>query len=63
MSVNYEKPSAEILKKIITNAQDPIVFKNILNWSILDWNLNDWNARLGDEELQFRCGQNKHTEV
>lgn len=62
-SVKSEKPTANDLRNIIANAKEPILLKNLLEWDILSWSLKDWSDRLGNEELQFRCGHNKHTEV
>lgn len=58
-----EKPTANDLKNVIDSVTEPVVFKNLLEWDILSWNLKDWKDRLGNEELQFRWGHNKHTEV
>lgn len=57
------KPIPEQIRQIITNANYPLIFSNLLDWDCLSWNLKDWNNRLGEEKLQFRCGQNIHTQV
>lgn len=61
MSATTLNPSD--IKTIISKAKEPLVIRNIIKWDILKWSLLDWNEKLGNEELQTRCGKNLPTPV
>ncbi|XP_015117664.1 HSPB1-associated protein 1 [Diachasma alloeum] len=61
------KPTPELLKQVIFELQEPIVFKNIINndsegdrWDFLG--LGKLRSALGDMPLSFRTGKNSRTD-
>lgn len=58
-------PSRDLLKQIILEINEPILFNEIINhdnnWNKLE--LNNFIKLLGDNKLPFRVGKNKATIV
>nr|XP_022909778.1 HSPB1-associated protein 1 isoform X1 [Onthophagus taurus] len=52
----------EDFRYLIENYNQPIVFKNVLNWHILSWRLQDWKNVLKNEIVKYRVGKWTYTE-
>lgn len=55
--------SPYVLKYIVENFNEPLIFHESLQWDLFKWDLEKWKETLGNEELQFRCGKNINTKV
>ncbi|XP_012529234.1 HSPB1-associated protein 1 [Monomorium pharaonis] len=63
------RPLEEILKEVLPNLKEPVLFQNMLQnsngsyeWKLLKWSLTDLVKKFGDKKLPFRVGDhNKRT--
>lgn len=67
---NSGEPTPEILREVIPQLEEPVVFNNLLVdsngkniWKFLDWNLTELSEKLGHLSLPFRVGLNAKTTV
>lgn len=49
--------SGKNIKEMLHFIQEPLIFKNMLQWNMISWSLDDWCNILEDVELKFRLGK------
>jgi len=57
MASNSAQPSAEEIRRIISNAKTPIIFRGLIDsWPMIGFSANDWSSFFGNLPLDCRVG-------
>ena len=63
MALHAQPPSPEAIRRIISNAKNPVVFHGLIDsWPMTTFSDDDWSSLFGDMQLECRIGDRQRAD-